>query len=298
MKTYFKIPAIFVLAMSMYQISFAQPGSGGVIDAPKIVNRAWEKNESGDGHVANRKAIPYAHLRQADVMWAKRVWRQLDLREKMNLPLYYPENQIRDRISLTQTIWKSAIVEGTLRIYDDEDFETPLTAADVIAKTSKVDSTSVPDPDNPEVEKIVVSKTEFESKNVLKYWLKEDWFFDRQRSVLDVRVIGICPIMDEYTVDPNTGEKAYKGFKNLFWIYFPDLRPILAANEVYNRANDAERRSFDDIFHKRFFSSFIIKEENVYDRYISEYELGLYALIEGEKIKEDIFTIEQDLWEY
>lgn len=298
MNKIFKIPAIMIFTLGFNLLAIAQ-GGGGVIDAPtKIVNRAWEKNESGDGHVANRKAIPYAHLRQADVMWAKRVWRQLDLREKMNLPLYFPEKEVRDRISLTQTLWKAVVTDGTLRAYDDEDFETPKTAADIINLTSKVDTSYVPDPENPDVEKQIISKTEFESKNVLKYWLKEDWFFDRQRSVLDVRVIGICPIMDEYTVDANTGEKTYKGFKPLFWIYFPDLRPILAATEVYNRQNDAERRSFDDIFHKRFFSSFVIKEENVYDRFISEYESGLYALIEGEKIKEDIFTIEQDLWEY
>lgn len=298
MKKLFIIPSIFVITMGISQISYAQ-GGGGVIDAPtKIVNRAWEKNESGDGHVANRKAIPYAHLRQADVMWAKRIWRQLDLREKMNLPLYYPETEIRDRISLTQTLWKAVVTDGTVRAYEDENFETPKTAADIIALTSKVDSSYVPDPDNPDVEKLIVSKSEFESKNVLKYQVKEDWFFDRQRSVLDVRVIGVCPVLDEYTVDANTGEKTYKGFKPLFWIYFNDIRPVLAATEVYNRQNDAERRSFDDIFHKRFFASYIIKEENVYDRGINEYEAGLYALIEGEKIKEDIFTLEQDLWEY
>lgn len=33
-------------------------------------------------------ALPY--VEPADVIWCKTVWRELILREKMNLPLYYP----------------------------------------------------------------------------------------------------------------------------------------------------------------------------------------------------------------
>src|SRR5687768_17827898 len=39
--------------------------------------------------------------------------------------------------------------------------------------------------------------------------------------------------------------------KPLFWVYFPEARPVFAVNEVYMRHNDAERRTFDDIFWKR-----------------------------------------------
>jgi hypothetical protein len=68
--------------------------------------------------------------------------------------------------------------------------------------------------------------------------------------------------------------------------------------QVFNRSNDAERRSFDDIFLKRFFSSYITKESNVYDRRIEDYKTGLDALLEAQKIKEDMINFEHDLWEY
>jgi hypothetical protein len=41
-----------------------------------------------------------------------------------------------------------------------------------------------------------------------------------------------------------------------------------------------------------------MKESNVYDRNISTYKNGLDALLEGKRIEEEIFTYEQDLWEY
>ncbi|MEI7594650.1 MAG: gliding motility protein GldN [Bacteroidota bacterium] len=293
MKTLKKLFYISILGLFAFQTN-AQ-----VLDAPvKIVNRAWEKNESGDGHVSNRQVIPFAHLREADVMWASRVWRQLDLREKMNLPLYFPEYQIRDRISLTQVLWNAVVVEGSVRAFDDEDFVTPLTVASILTATSDSASVTVQSQLDPSIDSVVSSVTKFESKNVKKYFVKEDWFFDRQRSVLDVRIIGICPMLDNYITNNETGEQEFKGLKKLFWVYFPEARSVFVKNEVYNRQNDAERRSFDDLFQKRFFSSYIIKQENVFDRSIQDYEKGLNALIEGEKIKEDIFTFEQDLWEY
>jgi gliding motility associated protien GldN len=108
---------------------------------------------------------------------------------------------------------------------------------------------------------------------------------------MDVRIIGLAPV---YEIEKN-GEKRRE---TMFWIYFPEARFIFANAEVFNKSNDAERRTFEDIFWKRRFSSYIYKESNVYERKISEYKTSLDALLEAEKIKEDIFVFEHDLWEY
>ena len=47
-------------------------------------------------HHPAKRVIPYTPLREADVMWLKRIWRVLDLREKINHPLYYPVEKIID----------------------------------------------------------------------------------------------------------------------------------------------------------------------------------------------------------
>lgn len=118
-------------------------------------------------------------------------------------------------------------------------------------------------------------------------------FFDKQRSVLDVRIIGICPVLEKYDANGD-----YKGDQPMYWVYFPEIRPLLAQQETFNRWNDAERINFDDLFMKRFFSSYIYKESNVYNRRITDYKTGIDALLEAEKVHEKIANMEQDLWEY
>jgi len=246
-------------------------------------------------HYPTRRVIPYAHLREADVMWSKRIWRKLDLREKINQPLYYPTESIKDRRSLAQVILQ-AVREGSLTAYDgfNDEFTTTLTKAEIESKMVKIDTLYVENPDPPYDLQMKVIKNELSPTTIKEFRLKEDWFFDKQRSVMDVRIIGIMPVKEN--IDPTTGE--VRGTEPMFWVYFPEARNIFASAEVFNRQNDAERRTLEDIFWKRMFGSYIYKENNVYDRQISEYKTGIDALLEAEKIKDKIFYMEHDLWHY
>ena len=243
-------------------------------------------------HTPERTVIPYTPLREADVAWNKRIWRTLDLREKINHPLYFPTTVIKNRRSLTQVIMDGITIDGTITPYEDDEFIKSLTKAEILASLTKIDTLQVEDPDNPGAftEKIV--PREFDPGSVVKYRLKEDWFFDKQRSVLDVRIVGICPVQDEKNDDGSV-----RGSKPMFWCYFPECRYVFVNAEVFNRDNDAERRTLQDIFWKRMFGSYIRKESNVYDRAIIEYKTGMDALLEAEVIKEKIFFLEHDLWE-
>jgi len=133
----------------------------------------------------------------------------------------------------------------------------------------------------------------FKSKDIIQYKIKEDWFFDKERSVLDRRIIGIAPVV--YRIDGN-GNIA--GLRELFWLYFPECRYVFQNFFVQNRHNDSQRMSFDDLFWKRMFQSFIVKETNLYDRDIDSYKAGVDALLESERIKEKIFNFEHDLWSF
>ncbi|CAN5907124.1 gliding motility protein GldN [soil metagenome] len=243
-----------------------------------------------------RKPIPYTFLREADVMWSKRVWRTLDLREKFNHPLYYPESRINDRRSLFDVI-KDALIAGEITAFDnpamDDEFRVKMSKAAIEGTFVSWDSTNqTEDPNNPGTFILAPLKTELNSNNVKAYWMKEDWFFDKQRSVMDVRILGLCPMKEKE--DPTTGEII--GYSPLFWVYFPQCRPVFAKAEVYNTKNDAERRSLDDLFWKRMFASYIHKESNVFDRVVISYYTGIDALLESDRIKNDIFVMEHDLW--
>jgi len=240
--------------------------------------------------------IPYPYLREADIVWTRREWRVLDLREKLNQPFYFPEKPQNSWRSFVQIIM-DGLKEGTVTAYSSESdqFLVPLTYKELRDKMERSDTVRLPRPDNPDILFDTVIKTEFDPANVKKLKIKEDFYFDRQRSVMEVRILGICPVIDE--IDKNTGEKRFE--KNLFWIYFPECRNLFAKNEMFNMKNgSAGRMTYDDVFMKRMFASYIYKEENVYDRAINEYATGVDALLEAEKAKNNLFEFESNLWEY
>jgi gliding motility associated protien GldN len=127
--------------------------------------------------------------------------------------------------------------------------------------------------------------------------VKEEWYFDKQNSTMNVRIIGICPIQEFFRAEDTNQEAVQR--RQVFWIYFPEARGLLAANEVFNPQNTARNASFDDIFLKRKFDSYIVKEENIYNnRDISQYLSGKNAMLESKRIENSIFDYEQNLWEY
>lgn len=242
-------------------------------------------------NAVNRRFIPYTYLREADVTWEKRVWREIDMREKVNQPMYYPVEIINGRMSLFQVLAKY-ILNGQLYAFQDEEFLIPFEVTAIKDKLKKCDSLSESSY-NEAGEEIVTKVYKCDSTSIYRqirtYKLKEDWFFDRQKSVLEVRIIG----MGVYTYDEDK-----EAMREQFWVYFPACRPFFAKHEVFNTKNDSERRTYEDIFWKRQFNSKIVKETNVYDRRIDEYAKGIDALLESDRVKNDIFRWEHDLWHF
>lgn len=265
----------------------------GAARAQTVLDGAYIKE-----HTKTQRVVPYPYIREADVMWYRRVWREIDLREKINLPLYYPTEPIHDRKSLFDVIKQGILDDGSITAYDvgptaqDDEFTKPLLPTEVKALLSKSDTVQTPDIMTGEMT-TQITTSEVKSENIKKYVLKEDWIFDKQRSVMDIRIIGICPKQE---IIGDQGE--VRGYKPLFWLYFPELRYVLVNWEVFNRENDAERRSFDHVFWTRQFNSTITKVSNVYDRNIVQYQSGIDALLESERIKADLFDFEHDLWNF
>ena len=246
-----------------------------------------------------KRVVPYPYLREADVMYTKRIWQKIDLREKMNQQFYYPIRPIQDRKSLIDVVREALLVEGSLVAYgtgpagDDDEFRFSLTQNEVDSILNPV--VYIPEIDLETGEKIGdrPQKIAIESESIKQYLVKEDWIWDRQRSERYVRIIGIAPLMENFD-----DEGQSKGFSTLFWLYYPECRYVFANAEVYNMFNDAQRRTYEDIFQKRYFTSYVVKESNVYDRSIQSYARGLDALAESQRIKDELFLLEHDLWHY
>lgn len=266
----------------------AQPGQS----PPAFGETFYIKENNRD-----RKATPYVYERESDIMWSKRVWRTIDLREKFNHPMYFPETETTYRKSLFDVI-KSGIISGEIYAYDnpffDDEFRVRMSKASSDLMFTWWDSTNyVQNPYNPNGPLILAPiRYDLTSKDIKQYWVKEDWYFDKQRGVMDVRILGLCPLKEK--LDPSTGDMI--GVMPLFWVYFPQCRNLFAKSEVFNTKNDAQRITYDDLFQKRMFSSFVRKESNVYDREISSYSSGIDIQLEAERAKDDIFKMEHDMW--
>ncbi|HNQ82593.1 MAG TPA: gliding motility protein GldN [Bacteroidales bacterium] len=246
-----------------------------------------------DNELLDVKPVPLPAIRQADMMWSKRIWREIDMRQKINQPFYYPiepHDNWRNFISVIM----DALKEGTITAYDisnTDEFTIPLNYQEIISRQIDTMHKTFQRPYPPYEEYDTVIYSEFNPSKVTRIRIKEDWYFDKKHSQMLVRILGICPVMTKERNNEEYNEA-------LFWIYFPEARPVLAHAQVFNRFNDASRRTYDEIFIKRLFNSYIYKEQNVYDRRIQEYAQGLDALLEAERIKMELLNFEQSLWEY
>ncbi len=237
--------------------------------------------------IIEKQILPYETIREADVMWEKRVWRVLDVREKMNLAFSYPEEPF---ISIVM----NGVKDSVLRAYsiEDDKFHHKLSAKEVMSLGSSIDTIPYFDPITFE-QKFRIVENKMDPESVKRFRMKEVWFFDKESSVLKVRILGIAPLKDQ---TDEMGNFLYE--QPLFWIYYPDCREYFAKHRVFADNNDASPISWEDLFEQRRFSSYIFKESNVYDRRLQQYLSGIDILLEGEKIKQDIFNYEHDLWSY
>lgn len=259
----------------------------------QVVNGAYKKTD-----IIQKKPMPLPAVREADVYWSKMLWRIIDLREKINLPLYYPTVEIDGRMNLISLLL-DGIENGQITPYDaslDDDFNVPMSFEQVKASFGAEASTEEKINFDTGERETVVIQGEIRPNDVKQYLLKEEWYFDKQNSTLNVRIIGVCPIR-EFVRPGDSPDQIQR--QKLFWIYYPEARPLLSTNLILNPYNPARQVSFDDLFIKRTFNSYIVIEENVYNnRSVSAYLTGKEAMLESKKIEDEIFNYEQDLWEY
>ncbi len=236
--------------------------------------------------------LPYAHIREADVPWSKKIWRVLETREKINV-------HFRNPIRPFFNILVDKINDGTLTAFEDDRFTKQMPAEKVQSSLSKVDTFPYFDPETYE-ETVKVEVTKINPEDIKRFRIKEIWYFDKVESRLKVRILGISPLQE--VTDPETG--VYKYEMPLFWVYYPELRESLSVEKVFSDFNDAYPMTWYDLFENRMFSSYIYKTSNTmnarledkFDKDSETYNMDI--LMESERVKEELFNFEHDLWSY
>ncbi len=270
-----------------------------------IVKKSLRSNDAVERNLIKDKVpLAYEHLREDDAIFREKLWREIDIREKMNLPFRFAaddDNGNQRFISILFKAIQDGPDNGGVTVFDavDDRFTTPLT----VSKVSDIISGGVVEvPLYDSLGQITGTKSvtaEVNLDSFYKFRIKEEVIFDKESSRLFWRILGIAPVKSIVT-----SQGLYLGETPLFWVYYPDMRPILSTYQVYNPKNLGAKMSWEELFESRFFYGRIIKStmDNPYDRYLKDYgglrDNQILQLLEGETIKDKIFNYEQNLWSY
>ncbi len=245
--------------------------------------------------IEDKRLMAVQPIREADVVWEKRIQRVIDTREKLNLPFRSQESNLF-------TAFRKMIDAGDLTAFSSDDFKLILSKEEVEKKMSSTDTLEDFNPDTYE-QVIKIVKNEINWENINSYRIKEVWYFDKQRSRMDVRILGIAPIY----ASPKDIESGIPP-SPLFWIYYPQAREALSKVRTFNDDNDVAPMTYSDIFDERVFTSYIYKRSNVLDYRLKDFFVpdpddtenlaGIDMLLYSDKIKNELLNFEHDLWEY
>jgi gliding motility associated protien GldN len=249
---------------------------------PSPVNDIVPKRTNLDRH-----ALPYQPIREADILWQKRTWRVIDVREKINQPFAQED---RPFISILM----EAAEDRKIQLYStiDDQFSTPLTETERLAIAGAIDTVPVYDAEGDVTYELVAR--DLNPADVTHYRIQELWYIDKNTSTMKVRIIGIAPIMNE--TDEN-GNVLFP--RPLFWVWYDGVRDVLARETAWVADNSIHSRSWDDVFQSRLFDSSVVKEENVSNRRLTDiYPDGRTQLIVGDRMNRKVMNREHDLWSW
>lgn len=240
------------------------------------------------------RVLEWESVREIDVMWKKTVWREIDFRERMNEYFTYTNPDYGDGTLIEVIV--NAVKSGQVQAFNttDDRFTSKMSPEEVQQLVAgRLDTVEVQDPTTFEFYN-EITRIEFDPRSVTKMRIKEEVYFDKIRGKMVTRILGIAPLRDEVT-----SEGDFIGEIPMFWVYYPELRSQLANHMVFNPINDISTLTWENVFEKRMFASNITQMSGNHQMPIRGYKgNGLEAYYEAERLKEDLFNREQDLWVY
>ena len=288
---------VIVVMLLLGNSSFAQNEvNTGRADSPK---KSKIKTPPKDGFavradIDSNVLVPFPDVREEDVYYAKRIWREIDLRDTINSVLKAEGSKLIDVLleairNEELTVYSNKDTTQGKLLDDNDSFKISLTANEALASAQGI-SEGMADSATGKIAEPTLRR--LRTEEFMKYRIKEDWILDSKRSVFEPRIVGIAPMKQ---IEGN--------WQPVFWVYFEDARELLSKKKLINPANDASTLTFDDFFVRRLFTSNVVKETNPSNQNISDI-LGVTdikdprKLYESERIKKSISDFEQSLWEY
>ena len=270
----------------------------------------------GDSMVSNKiTPLKYGYVDEKDIRKSVYVWEIVDLNDKINQPFYY---NLKDGFSgqtksLYQILFDGAMSGKIAEVYDDENFTRRLTPVEIekrltTTRVSDVLIDIINSSKTPTAEEIKAGTDVYvtDSRNVKLLKIMGMWYIDIRDGQMKYRPLGIAAMGP----DPATaGQFGPDGLPiagandliDLFWVFYPDARELLANSAVYNKGNASSNINFDDLLNARRFSSIIYKSSaGNGDGKVADYipKNAADQIEESNRIKAEILTMENEMWNY
>ena len=279
--------------------------------------RAESMRKAGDTVISNKvKPLEYGFVDDKDIYKSMFVWEIIDMNDKINQPFYYdnPDGLLSSSTrSLYQLLLDGALKGDIKEVYDDENFVTRLSPEAIQKRLESVrldeeaidilnSGRTLTEDEKKRLTDII--RTTTDKVKVLK--IMGMWFIDKRDGQMKYRPLGIAAMGPDPTSVGRIGPDGQPlagadELIDLFWIYYPSARDILANNYVFNRKNSSADLSFDDVINARRFSSIIYKSSSgLGDGVIKDYipKNADEQLEESDRIKAQILEMENDMWNY
>jgi len=258
---------------------------------------------AGDSISTAVKPLEYGYTEEKDVIWSKVVWEVIDLNERLNQPYYrQTDGLVQESASLYDALVEGIRSGKITEVYDDEYFKQKMTYDQIMARAEKVDTqqyyfNQIEAGETPDEGGIF--RFNIDTQDIKMVKVKGMWYVDKRLGEMRYRLLGMSimgPDAQTLGTEFNDGE-----YVDLFWIYYPGARDVLANYKVFNPNNSSSSISYDDMLNARRFSSVIYKAQTAYgnrpiEDYIPKDSKG--QLEENDRIRESILQSEADMWHY
>lgn len=278
---------LLLMLVGLAQGAFAQPEA-----RRRAQQKAQNKSNANDMTTRAQIMFPTAASMDEDVVWRRDIYRELDLNEDANVPLYYPVEPLGSQVNLFTYIFK-LMMQGRIKAYQYKlDGNESFNADDVVNPKTFLDNYHI------YYEKDAQGRTHLDnsdipSKEVKSYYIKETTYYDQHTATFHTKVLALCPIM---TRDDDFGDGGNK--YPLFWVKYDDLAPFLSKQQIMtSNLNNAATMSIDDYFLRNQYKGKIYKTNNMLGKTLAQYCSSDSAMSkEQKKIEAELAAFEKNLW--
>ena len=250
--------------------------------SPELTVRAQLLNEQLTQNIGNAR-------------WVRYILRELDLTKEKNAPLYFPVKEMNGVKNLFTSLFQ-LLSENKIKVYkyqaDYDSFEDD----NIMTFKEMLDDFNILYDEIPagggRPAMYAVNASDIPSREAVKLYVKEAWYFDQNNSLYDVKTLAICPLAN---ITMETGEELLQG---MFWVKYEDIRPYIKNNPIMtSNINNAKIYTIDDFFRRRMYDGEIIQTENLMNLPLTRlFETDEELLAEQQRIEQQLKSFNDSLW--